>query len=61
MVLALAHPCLHPDLARPSLSAVGIDFAALAARAGWPFAQITPETAADVTSMALMAGLVLLD
>ncbi|MCL2459600.1 MAG: DUF2284 domain-containing protein [Desulfobulbus sp.] len=54
-------PCRHPDLARPSISAVGIDFAALANRAGWPFARIDTDAANDTSpAMGLMAGLVLL-
>ncbi|WP_084312604.1 DUF2284 domain-containing protein [Desulfobulbus elongatus] len=61
-VLHGARPCRHPDLARPSISAVGIDFAALAAQAGWPFARIDADAAVgSEPAMGLMAGLVLLD
>ncbi|MDR2549116.1 MAG: DUF2284 domain-containing protein [Desulfobulbus sp.] len=60
-VLDGSHPCQHPDLARPSISAVGIDFAALADRAGWPFARIDSQTKeGEPPAMGLMAGLVLL-
>jgi len=60
-VLDHSQPCRHPDLARPSISAVGIDVKALADRAGWPFARIDTETEEeDQSTMALMAGLVLL-
>jgi len=60
-VLEGSSPCRHPDLARPSISAVGIDFAALANRAGWPFARIDTDAASDnPPAMGLMAGLVLL-
>ncbi|WP_310601083.1 DUF2284 domain-containing protein [Desulfobulbus sp.] len=60
-VLDGSGPCCHPDLARPSISAVGIDFAALADRAGWPFARIDSQTEeGEPPAMGLMAGLVLL-
>ena len=53
-------PCLHPQLARPSLSAVGVDFTALAQAAAWPFA---PEGIRDDTTsilMGMLAGFVLI-
>lgn len=60
-VLTGDQPCRFSDLARPSISAVGIDFSALAAQAGWPFARIGPESSGDKNpEMGLMAGLVLL-
>lgn len=60
-VLTGGQPCRFPDLARPSISAVGIDFSALAARAGWPFGRIEPESSSDAqVATGLMAGLVLL-
>ena len=59
VVLARQLPCRHPELARPSLSALGVDFAALAHSLGWPFARIDPDQRADA-AMGLMAGLVLL-
>ncbi|NLX18011.1 MAG: hypothetical protein GXY53_01820 [Desulfobulbus sp.] len=53
-------PCPYPDLARPSLSAVGIDFGELANRAGWAFNRIQSDSSTDEqTAMGLMAGLVL--
>jgi len=61
MVLSRRQPCRHPDLARPSLSAMGVDFMALAASAGWDCKPIDPrQTAIDQTVMGLLAGLVLL-
>jgi predicted metal-binding protein len=54
-------PCPHAHLARPSLSALGVDFSALAKSAGWPFNRIGEQ--AEPTgepAMGLMAGLVLL-
>ncbi|MCL2790858.1 MAG: DUF2284 domain-containing protein [Desulfobulbus sp.] len=60
-VLDGSRSCRHLDLARPSISAVGIDFAELAARAGWPFAKIDTDAASGGTpTMGLMAGIVLL-
>ena len=54
-------PCRFPDLARPSISAVGIDFTALAAQAGWPFGRIELESSGEENpATGLMAGLVLL-
>ncbi|QQG66120.1 DUF2284 domain-containing protein [Desulfobulbus oligotrophicus] len=59
-VLHDAEPCPYPDLARPSLSAVGIDFKALANQAGWAFSKIQSASPPDEhTAMGLMAGLVL--
>jgi predicted metal-binding protein len=53
--------CRHPDLARPSISALGVNFTALAESIGWQFAQIDPDTVASgEPAMGLMAGLVLL-
>ncbi len=59
VVLAQGVSCRHPDLARPSISAVGVDFAALAGKLGWPFGPL-PSTPPDTPVMGLMAGLVLL-
>jgi len=61
LVLAKSGLCRHPELARPSISAVGVDFAAMAHQLGWPFGKLT--SANDATgkpAMGLMAGLVLL-
>lgn len=59
VVLKYRQPCLHPNLARPSLSALGVNFTALAESVGWQFDKIDP-TANDESAMGLMAGLVLL-
>lgn len=59
-VLARHLPCRHPNLARDSISAVGVDFTALTERLGWSFKPFTPEKTADPSSMGFMAGLVLL-
>lgn len=59
VVLSQAMGCRHPDLARPSISAVGVDFAALAGKLGWPFGPL-PSAPPDTPVMGLMAGLVLL-
>ena len=61
VVLANTAPCRYPELARPSISAVGVDFAAMARQLGWPFGKLT--STSEVTTeppMGLMAGLVLL-
>jgi predicted metal-binding protein len=61
VVLANSAPCRFPDLARPSLSAVGVDFAALAHQFGWSFGKLTKTNIANQNSeMGLMAGFVLL-
>lgn len=60
VVLSKGFPCLYPNLARPSISAVGVDFTALAALLGWPFGKLPSVAAADEPVMGLMAGLVLL-
>jgi len=60
-VLHWRQPCPHADRARPSLSAVGVDFSVLAALAGWEFGAIDPNRAdSEEPAMGLMAGLVLL-
>lgn len=63
-VLHAQQPCRHPTLARVSLSAVGVDFQALAASAAWPMPAPPPPITAQTSSspdaiMSLMAGLVL--
>lgn len=60
VVLESGLPCRHPDLARPSISAVGVDFQALADQIGWPFGPIKSEQTSSEPAMGLMAGLVLL-
>lgn len=59
-VLHLRHPCPYVDRARPSLSAVGVDFSALAASVGWEYGAIDPNQTGGEPAMGLMAGLVLL-
>jgi len=59
VVLKDQQPCPHSDLARPSLSALGVNFTALAGGVGWQFDKIDP-TANDAAATGLMAGLVLL-
>jgi len=60
-VLAQGSPCLHAGLARPSLSAMGVDFASLAKSVGWQFEKVPNQPAATGEPiMGLMAGLVLL-
>ena len=54
-------PCPHADQARPSLSALGINFALLAATADWPFSKPGEQgMPSQEPVMAMMAGLVLL-
>ncbi|NLZ18502.1 MAG: hypothetical protein GX087_12385 [Desulfobulbaceae bacterium] len=61
--IVLTHhlPCPHAHWVRPSLSAVGIDFQALAAEAGWPYALHGTPDPASGQLMGLMAGLVLIE
>jgi len=60
-VLEQGSGCPHAGLARPSLSAMGVDFALLTESVGWQFAKIPNQPAAtDEPIMGLMAGLVLL-
>jgi predicted metal-binding protein len=65
VVLAKRLPCRRPDAARPSLSAMGVDFTALAESVGWQFGRIDPpanpgQSTDSKPAMGLMAGLVLL-
>lgn len=60
-VLAHGKPCPHAQVARPSLSAVGVDFQALARLAGWPYALNGVPDAHNGTMQGLMAGFVLLE
>jgi predicted metal-binding protein len=62
VVLEKMQPCLHADRARPSLSALGVNFALLAQTAGWKFEKIEEKaTSNGEPAMGLMAGMVLLD
>ena len=61
VVLEHQQPCPHAHQARPSISALGVNFSALAQSVGWPFGPLDPKTAATgEPAMGLMAGLVLL-
>lgn len=61
VVLAQRLPCPHAALARPSLSALGVDFALLAESVGWRFEKLDKKAAATgEPAMGLMAGMVLL-
>jgi len=59
-VIADSGPCRHPDLARPSISGLGVNFFELARTVGWPMAKITRESDPSQVPMGLMAGIVLL-
>jgi len=61
VVLDQGRECLHAERARPSLSALGVNFSLLTQSVGWPFEKIhaQPATAGE-PAMGLMAGLVLL-
>lgn len=60
-VLAHGLPCPHTQVARPSLSAVGVDFEKLAALAGWPYALNGVLDPHSGRMQGLMAGFVLLE
>lgn len=54
-------PCPHALHARPSLSAMGIDFTRLAGHVGWPLSWVDQTSGhLDDGAMSLLAGLVLL-
>jgi len=59
-VIADNAPCRHPDLARPSISGLGVNFFELARTVGWQIEKITRESRPDQVPMGLMAGIVLL-
>jgi len=61
LVLGQGLACPHGDHARPSLSALGVNFALLATAVGWSYEKIEAQTtASEEPVMTLMAGLVLL-
>ena len=60
-VLAHGLRCPHAQVARPSLSGVGVDFEKLAALAGWPYAISGVFDLHSGRMQGLMAGLVLLE
>jgi predicted metal-binding protein len=53
-------PCRHPNLARPSISGLGVNFFELARTVGWQIEKITRESRPDQVPTGLMAGIVLL-
>ncbi len=58
-VIADDGPCRHPELARPSISGLGVNFFELARSVGWSIEKITRESRPDQVPMGLMAGIVL--
>jgi len=59
-VLEDGSQCLFPDLARPSMSGLGINFNELTKTLGWQFNKITGETNPDDVPMGMLAGMVLI-
>lgn len=61
VVLAKKQTCPHAEDARPSLSALGVDFTLLAETLGWQLGKIdAPPAVTGDAAMGLMAGMVLL-
>ena len=58
-VLARDGDCRFPELAKPSMSGLGINFFALSRMLGWQINKITKESDPDDVPMGLMAGMVL--
>ncbi|MFO7883570.1 MAG: DUF2284 domain-containing protein [Desulfobacteraceae bacterium] len=52
--------CRHPDLARPSMSGMGVDFLELTKKLNWKISMITKNTDEEEVPLGFMAGLVLL-
>lgn len=52
--------CRFPDMARPSLSGLGVNVFQLCADVGWPINRIGKDADPEETPMGLLAGLVLL-
>lgn len=59
-VLTEGKNCRFPDLARPSMSGLGVDFAHLFKTLGWQIDKITKDTDPEVVRTGLMAGMVLI-
>ncbi|MBW2093797.1 MAG: DUF2284 domain-containing protein [Deltaproteobacteria bacterium] len=57
--LADGGKCRFPDLARPSMEAIGINVFKLAESVGWPIYHITRDTDPMEISSALLAGIVI--
>ena len=60
IVLDKNEDCRFPDQARPSLSALGVNFLELCKTLGWQFEKITKDTKPDDVPMGIMAGMVLI-
>ncbi len=54
------HDCLFPEVARPSISGLGINFLELCKIVGWHVDIITSETNPDDVPMGMLAGVVLI-
>ena len=52
--------CRFPDIARPSMSGLGINFFELSQLLGWQINNITKDTDPDKVPMGMMAGMVLI-
>ncbi|MEW6615710.1 MAG: DUF2284 domain-containing protein [Thermodesulfobacteriota bacterium] len=52
--------CRFPDLARPSLSGLGVNFFKLSKVLGWQISKITKDSNPDDVPMGMMAGMVLI-
>jgi len=52
--------CLFPDIARPSISGLGVNFLELCKVVGWQVDIITSETNPDDVPKGMLAGLVLI-
>ncbi|MDM8550278.1 DUF2284 domain-containing protein [Desulfobacterales bacterium HSG2] len=59
-VLTRDGDCRFPDLAKPSMSGLGINFFELSRLLGWQISKITKESNPDDVPMGLMAGMVLI-
>jgi predicted metal-binding protein len=59
-VIAQDGTCRHTDMARPSISGLGVNFFELARSVGWSINKITQESDPNQIPMGLMAGIVLL-
>lgn len=60
-VLTGGGPCRFPDLARPSMEAVGINVFELVQRVGWPIQRLNAHSDPAAVPQGLVAGLVLMD
>jgi len=60
-VLSKGELCSNPDLARPSMEAVGINVFRVMERVGWEIHRITDHDVARSTAKGVLVGLVLID